>query len=235
MSNFGSRVVLYVVFIIGVIGWVAAGFQACRVEKTEDKMLEVVTPALHKEGYVQFDVDKIEDKTLPPGVRTVAVGKGSYRYGPVQSQGPRMLVELPGQPSPGLSVPPSASVPAPGAEAPCDLNSLTVDINCRLEIVGLTVGDREWFGRLLVSGAVRDQSGNERTLPESKAKDIHLVVDKDTVKKPRAWWAAVRAGASTAPGLIVGGSIGRGRYGAWASYEWRETGNEASGGIEIRW
>ena len=233
--NIPRNAVLYCVVLIAAIGWLSFGVEKCAHVRTSADLLDAVTPALHKEGYVKADVDKIRDDTLPPGVRTVAVAEGTARYGPVRREGggvPDLPGHFPARTEP--STPPASEIgPAPDA-LPCDLDALEVDLHCRVQIVN--AADREWFGKLIVSGAIRAPTGHVRTLDEHAVKDVRFVMDPEaaTVRVPKVW-GSVRFGISTVPSAVIGASIGRGRYGGWAQADIREAGTEWAGGIEVRW
>jgi hypothetical protein len=238
--NVTRNAVLYVVMLIAVIGWVAFGVQACKTQDVSEQLTEAVRPELEREGYVEAEVTRVTPRQpLPPGVRTVAVAEGSVRYPPIQeSEGPRPS-DLPGTCTPtGTETPPPSSEIGAGADAldtsGCNLDALQVDVRCRLELVD--VADQTWFGRLLVSGTIRTQDGRVRTLSEHVAEDLRFRVAPDIAPTggPK-WWGAVRAGVSTAPSAIIGGSLGRGRFGGWAQADIREAGTEYAGGLEIRW
>lgn len=232
--NIPRNAVLYCVAVIAMIGWVSFGVEKCAHVRTSADLLDAVTPALHDAGYVKPDIDKIRDETLPPGVRTVAVAEGTVRYGPVQREGAGVS-DLPGHFPARTEPPPPASEIGPGPDAlPCDLDALEVDISCRVQIVN--AAERQWFGKLLVSGAIRTQDGHERTLSEHAVKDVRFVMDPEaaTVLAPKVW-GSLRFGVSTVPSAIVGASLGKGRYGGWAQADIREAGTEWAGGVEIRW
>lgn len=226
-----TRISLGLILVLGVL----LSIQTCRLS---DRDAKIAADTLKDLGWtLSQGKPKVDD--VPAGSRPVAVVEGGVRYLPRSRQSSGGA----GSPSPASDIPPTFPPTSPPGTLVCNLDSLTVDLRCRAEIVevaGVTAA------KLWTRGTILSLDGAKRELPErlvgvqtvDEAQPIETERPRVEIQLPRKVpyrWYSARVGVLVPHGgWTAGGSIGKGPWGVWADYRKRPGDDEIGVGVEIR-